>query len=151
MAPGQTSVFAFNIYGDPEHPGAAIDLELVRGGSPAEFLFDLVLPVQGSTLVYEGLTTTSSGVVSSGSQSMSLVRDRGRVKGLQARSSEARTANLIIRAPDIDNLQLVADSREPVKVTISARNEHGSVGSVTIDVRIDPEAAKLNRVIYAQK
>ena len=82
---------------------------------------------------------------------MSLVRDRARVKGLQANSRDPQTANLIIRAPDVDNLQMVDDNREPVKITINARNEYGTVGSVTVDVRLDPEAAKLNRVIYAQK
>lgn len=151
MAPGQTSVFAFNIYEDLEHPAAEIDLELIRGGSQAEFLFDLSLPAQESTLIYEGLTGATSVNVSSGSQSMSLVRDRARVKGLQANSRDPRTANLIIRAPDVDNLQMVDDNREPVKITINARNEYGTVGSVTVDVRLDPEAAKLNRVIYAQK
>ncbi len=151
LAPGQTSVFAFNIYGDPEHPAASIDLELARGGSPAEFLFDLRLPAQDANLTYEGLTGTSSGDQSTGRQSMSLVRDRGRVKGLQAPNGEPRTANLIIRAPDVDNLQMGNDNREPVSIVISARNEHGTVGSVTVDVRLDPEAAKLNRVIYAQK
>ena len=130
---------------------AAVDLELIRSGGVEEFRFDLALQVDESLLAYEGLQAMANADSQTSLQSMMLVRDRARVTGLSAANGEPRSASLIIRAPDVDNVARIEDYSSPVRITINARDESGPAGSVTVDVRLDPDAAKLNRVIYAQK
>lgn len=151
MAPGQTSVFNFNIYRDTEHRDKAVDLELIRSGGVEDFQFDLALNDDESPLDYEGLQALANSESRASPGLLTLMRDRARLTGLSSVDGEQQSARLILRAPDVDNLTMVDNDSEPVRITIVARNEFGPAGRVTIDVRLDPDAAKLNRVIYAQK
>ena len=86
-----------------------------------------------------------------GIPAMPLQSDRARVEGIQLAGGLPVTASLQIRAPDVDDVSLSREDSMPTRITINARNEFGLVGGVTVDVRLDPDAAKLNRLIYAQK
>jgi hypothetical protein len=150
LAPGQTSVFGFNIYGDPQQAGAPVNLEVIRSGSLDGFQVELSLHGDDASLTYEGLKgLTAPGPA--GMRSMQMLQDRARVEGIQLPDGKPGAARLVIRAPDVDNETLSDPGYAPARITINARNEFGIIGGLTVDVRIDPDAAKLNRIIYAQK
>jgi len=150
LAPGQTTVFGFNIYIDAQHPRAPLNLEFIRSGSAENFSFEFSLPQNESPVTYTGLTGLSV-TDAEGIPAMPLQSDRARVEGIQLAGGLPVTARLQIRAPDVDDVSLSQEDSMPTRITINARNEFGLVGGVTVDVRLDPDAAKLNRLIYAQK
>jgi serine protease AprX len=157
LAPGQTSAFGFNIYEDPARPGEPLDVEIVRSGGTGDFEIGLSLPGQDS-LVQTGLEVPEAGSpgIEKGNargdaRAMLLLRDRALIESVRLPGDGPVAARLLIRAPEIDNDMFPDQPAIPTRITINASNERGTVGSFAVDVRIDPDAARLNRIIYAQK
>ena len=105
--------------------------------------FEPVTPVE--------LAEFPAHVADNTSKSIRLLRNRGQLERIALADGKPVLARLVIRAPEIDSDTYSQRDTSRQYLLVNTANDYGTFGGLTLNIKIDQDAAQVNKLIYTQK
>ena len=160
--PGEVFTFKFQLQGDPLDPGRPFSLDVVRRNLPQDFevrlAFDdenvgtAIRNARGFVPVAAiGIAEIPAGALSDGGSDIRLSGERGQLEFAASTGHNPITARIVVRAPDIDSRYYGNANRQRQYLIVNTADGDRTLGGLTLNIRISPDATPVKNVIYTVK
>ena len=92
-----------------------------------------------------------SALADNAGKNVRLLGQRGLLERIALSDGQPVLARLVIRAPDVDGNSRFSTGNRSQRIQVSAANDSGIFGGLTLNVSVDEDAAQVKNIIYTQE